>query len=129
MAWKTYDDLDVFKKSYALALNIHLSSAEFPKEELFSLTSQIRRSSKGICANIAEGHGKSSQSTKEFIRFLSISIGSAEETRLWLKFCKDLNYIAESVWKIYDYDCTEIIKMLHGLIKSLHKENVAAVNY
>lgn len=129
MGWKTYDDLDVFKKSYALALKIHLSSAAFPKEEQYSLTSQLRRSSKGICACIAEGHGKSGQSEKEFARFLTMSIGSAEETRLWLKFCKDLNYIEDQDWKVFDDGYTEVIKMLHGLIKSLQNKTVRAANY
>jgi four helix bundle protein len=123
MAWKTYEDLTVFKKSYDLALRIHRSTLSFPVIEQYSLTAQIRRSSKSVCANIAEGHGKSSLYEKDFIRFLSMVIGSAEETRLWLKFCYDLQYISDAEWQDYINDATEVIKMLHGLIKSILKED------
>ena len=121
MSWKTYDDLDVFQKAYKLALELHEVTKTFPKEERYSLTSQIRRSSKSVCANIVEGHGKSAISKKEFVRFLSIAIGSAEETRLWLRFCKDLIFISKKDYASYDGGYCEIVKMTHGLIKALQK--------
>lgn len=66
MGWKSYEDLDVYQKSYTLALEIHKVSKNFPKEEQYSLTSQLRRSSKSICANIVEGQAKSAKSAAEF---------------------------------------------------------------
>lgn len=119
MAWKSYQDLDVFQRAYHSALNLHKISQSFPDEERYALTSQIRRSSKSICANIAEGHGKSSFSPKEFLRYLNIALGSAEETKLWLCFCKDLGFLSEGDFKKYENEYSEIIKMLYGLIKSL----------
>lgn len=72
--------LDVYQRAYKLALNIHKLTLEFPKHEQFALSSQIRRSSKSICAQIAEGYGKSYTSKPEFKRYIAIAIGSADET-------------------------------------------------
>ncbi len=121
MTWKSYKDLDVFQRAYSAALDIHKISQSFPPEERYSLTSQIRRSSKSICANIVEGHGKSSFAPKEFIRYLNIALGSAEETKLWLHFCKDLGFLTNEDFQALENEYSEIIKMLYGLIKSLQK--------
>lgn len=121
MSWKTYEDLEVFQKAYDLALTIHKATRNFPKEELYSLTAQLRRSSKSICANIAEGQGKSRSSANEFCRFLTMAIGSIEETKLWLKFSLDLSYIEQEDWKTYTDQCIQIAKMLSALIVALQK--------
>ena len=74
-----YDRLDVFRKAYDLSLAVHKRSLAFPKFEQFELASQLRRSSKSICANFGEGMSKQA-SAKDVIRFLRMAIGSCEET-------------------------------------------------
>ena len=117
-----YEDLDVYKRSYAVALNVHKLSLEFPKIEQFALSSQIRRSSKSICANIAEGFAKQHASVPEFKRFLDIAIGSCEETRVWLTFAKDLDYISIQEYSYIHDEYDQITKMLHGLRKNWQHE-------
>ncbi len=80
---KTYEDLDVFKSAFTLSVEIHRVSLEFPKIEQYALADQLRRSSKSICANIAEGFGKQQLSKLEFRRFLLMALGSSEETSVW----------------------------------------------
>ena len=76
-----FEELEVFKRAYRISLEIHRTSLAFPKIEQHALADQIRRCSKGICANLAEGFAKSSNSKAELRRFLSMAIGSADEMR------------------------------------------------
>ena len=88
------EDLVVFKRAYAVSLDLHQASLKFPKIEQFGgLADQIRRASKSICANLAEGFGKQRQSNLEFKRYLLMAIGSTDEMQVWLKYCSDLEYI------------------------------------
>lgn len=105
-------DLDVFKLAYAVSLSIHEISKSFPKEETFSLTSQIRRCSKSICANLAEGFAKQFISSAEFKRFLAISLGSSAEMQVWIRYCQDLNYISQQQAKKLQNDYSNISRML-----------------
>ena len=73
MALIRFEELDVFKRAYRVSLDIHRASLEFPQIEQYALADQVRRCSKGICANIAEGFGKSSRSPAELQRFLSMA--------------------------------------------------------
>jgi four helix bundle protein len=91
---------------------------EFPAHEQHALADQLRRCSKGICANIAEGFGKSSRSKAELGRFLSMAVGSADEMRVWLRYCLDLGYISELLWQQWRDEYEAIAKMLQGLSKS-----------
>ena len=114
-----FEDLEVFKKSYRISLEIHRLSLDFPKhEQLRGLADQMRRASKGICANIAEGYGKQSISKAEFKRFLSMAIGSADEMRVWLRYCLDLKYLDSNQWKMLKNEYQVIAKMLMGLHKN-----------
>jgi len=79
----------------------------------------VRRSSKSICANLAEGFGRQAQSKVEFKRFIRMSIGSADEMRVWLRYCFDLGYISDTQWKAWRDEYEEIAKMLQGLQRSL----------
>ena len=88
---QNYKDLKVWEKAHALTLKVYEVTKLFPRDELYSLTNQIRRSASSIPANIAEGCGKNSQS--EFAHFLNISLGSANETEYFLLLSKDLNYL------------------------------------
>jgi len=116
---KTFEDLDVFKRAYRVSLDVHKASLKLPKIEQFSLGDQIRRASKSITANLAEGYGKRI-SKAEFRRFIQIAIGSADEMRVWIRYCFDLGYITEKQWNVWRLEYQEIAKMLNGLHKSVH---------
>ena len=110
----SYEDLEVYQKAYECAIEVHTRSLAFPKMEQYELASQIRRSTKSITANIAEGHGRKT-SAAEFKRFLGLAKGSANETRVHLKYCKDLGYLTEAEYQNFDGKYIEIIKMLTKL--------------
>ena len=114
----SFEDLEVFQRSYKISLEIHTTSLQFPKVEQYGLADQIRRASKSICANIAEGFGKRSYSKREFIRYLKIAVGSGDEMRVWIRYCLDLRYIDERTWVHWSTEYKEITRMLQGLIKS-----------
>ncbi|WPO82246.1 four helix bundle protein [Chryseobacterium sp. JJR-5R] len=90
---RDYKRYDTWKISHELVKEIYLISENFPKSELFGLTSQIRRASISIPTNIAEGCGRSTD--KEFARFLEISIGSTNETEYLLLLAYDLGFTSE----------------------------------
>ena len=90
-----------------------------PPAEQYDLGSQIRRTSKSICANVAEGFRKQSRSKAEFQRFIRMSIGSADEMRVWLRYCFDLGYISNEQWQTWRDEYEQIAKMLQGLHRSL----------
>ena len=114
-----FEDLEVFKRAYRISLEIHAVSLKLPKVEQHALADQIRRASKSICANLAEGYGKRSLSQAEFNRFVLMSIGSADEMRVWGRYCLDLGYIEEEQWKHWRDEYEQIAKMLQGLSKTL----------
>ena len=111
-----YHRLDVFRKAYDLALEIHKLSLRFPKIEQYELAQQLRRSSKSIPANIAEGMGRQA-SPADVARFIRMAIGSCDESRVWLEFARDLEYIDANTQKNYDNRYNEIGRMLQGVIK------------
>lgn len=119
MARRSYEDLQVYQRAFQAALEVHALSLEFPKIEQYALADQLRRASKGICANIAEGQAKQHYSAPEFKRFLFMSLGSSEEVRVWLKFAMSLQYVPEDIWQALDNEYDEISKMLSGLIRTL----------
>ena len=108
-------DLEVFKRAYAVSLSIHKVSKSYPKDEIFALTSQIRRASKSVCANLAEGFAKQEFSPAEFKRFISIAIGSATEMRIWIRYSLDLGYINKEQAKTWSQEYQTITRMLRGL--------------
>ena len=112
---RSFEDLDAFKRAYRLSLEVHRSSLEWPKEEQRGLADQARRSSKSICANLAEGWAKQAHSAREFNRFIYMAIGSCEEMRVWSRYCFDLGFIDEAAWRRWRDDYQEIAKMLQGL--------------
>ena len=116
-----FEDLEVFKRAYRISLEVHGASLKFPKVEQYALADQIRRASKSICANLAEGYGKRSLSQAEFNRFVLMSVGSADEMRVWSRYCLDLGYKEEEQWKHWRDEYHEIAKMLQGFSKSLNK--------
>ena len=108
-------DLEAFKRAYVISLAIHKASKSYPKDEIFALTSQIRRASKSVCANLAEGFAKQEFSAAEFKRFISIAIGSATEMRLWIRYSLDLEYITKEQAKSWSQEYQVITRMLRGL--------------
>ena len=121
MTIRSFEDLEVFKKAYRVSLAVHRESLRFPKIEQYALGDQVRRASKSICANIAEGFGKQRQSAKEFRRFIMMAMGSADEMRVWARYCFDLGYIDEPTWQRWRDEYQEIAKMLQGLSRNWQK--------
>ena len=78
----SFEDLEVFQRAYRMSLEIHRRSLAFPQIELHVLGDQMRRASKSICANVAEGYGRQKRSKAEFRRFLQLAIGSCDEMRV-----------------------------------------------
>ena len=115
---KSFEDLEVFQRAYKISLEIHKQSLEFPKQEQYALADQIRRASKSVCANIAEGFAKQRYSSTEFKRYIMIATGSSDEMRVWLRYCLDLEYITEETWRTWRDEYKEISKMLQGLYRS-----------
>ena len=90
-----------------------------PQIEQYALADQLWRASKSICANLAEGFGKQGQSKAEFKRFILMSMGSADEMRVWLRYCLDLQYLDAQRWQQWREEYEVIAKMLQGLSKGL----------
>jgi four helix bundle protein len=118
-----YHRLDVFKKSYQLALELHHLTLKFPSHEKYELGQQLRRSSKSIPVNIAEGMGKQ-ESQADVRRFVRIAIGSCDESRVWLEFARDLDYIPKSKQQEYDLRYREVGRMLQGLLSRYGKSSI-----
>ncbi len=111
-----FKDLIVWKKGRELVKEVYLLTANFPKDEVFSLTSQIRRSVVSIPANIAEGCGRSTD--KELCRFLDIANGSAFELESLFILSLDMEYISEERFKGVNDLIQEIQKMIFNFKKS-----------
>ncbi len=112
---RTYRDLNVFQVSYSLAMKIFEVTKTFPKEERYSLTDQIRRSSRSVPVNICEGWAKRKYKNV-FLRHLIDSTGSCEETKVWLDFAKDCKYIKLKEYEDFIGYCREVGAMLNALI-------------
>ncbi len=93
---KRAKDLEVYKRAYAVSLDVHRATLVFPKIEQYALADQMRRSSKAICANLAEGFAKQTHSRPEFARFISMAMGSCSELETWISYAFDLGYIAQA---------------------------------
>ena len=113
-----FEELDVFQRAYKVSLEVHRFTLTMPQIEQRILADQLRRASKSICANLAEGFGKQGLSKTEFRRFVLMSIGSADELRVWLRYCLDLEYLVQK-WEQWRDEYEEIAKMLQGLSKRL----------
>jgi len=111
-----FQDLTVYKEAFKLAMKIFELSKEFPKEEKYSLTDQIRRSSRSVCSNIAEAFRKR-QYPKQFVNKLSDSDAEASETLVWLNFALSCKYISNETYRELVDKNNEIGKMLGAMIK------------
>ena len=112
--------LAVFRRAYALSLVIHRCSVGFPKSEQFGgIADQLRRSSKSVCALLAEGAGRQHGSKIEFRRYVVMALGSVEESKLWCQYAIDLGYVETATANGWCQDCEEIGRMLQGLRRHL----------
>jgi len=114
---KSHRDLDVWKRSIALVSEIYSATRAFPSEEMYGLVNQLRRAAVSVPSNIAEGAARDSQ--KEFLRFLSISIGSLAEMETQLLIAVNLNYLPSD--NLLGPEIDRIRQMLHGLINGIKR--------
>ena len=116
-AMKDFRKLLVWEKSHKLTLDIYRVTSLFPREELYGLTSQIRRASVSIPANIAEGCGRDSE--RELLRFMRIAMGSSSELEYELLLAQDLGFISDEEFNKIQGDLVEVRKMLNAFIQRL----------
>ncbi len=114
---RDFKKYDVWDLSHKLTLEIYKITSIFPKEELYGLTSQIRRAALSIPTNISEGCGRNSD--KEFNQFLNIALGSALETEYLLILSKDLDYLQEDVFLNFESKINEIKSKIYNLKSKL----------
>ena len=114
---KDFRKLLVWEKSHKLTLDIYRVTSLFPREELYGLTSQIRRASVSIPANIAEGCGRDSEG--ELLRFMRIAMGSSSELECELLLAQDLGFISDVEFNKIQGDLVEVRKMLNAFIQRL----------
>ena len=117
---KSYKDLKVWQDAMALAESCYQLTGVFPKEEMFGLTSQIRRSAVSIPANIAEGHGR--ETTGNFIQFLRVAQGSLKELETHLLLAERVGTVKHSEVEQVLGQCDGIGRMLRALIRSLQQK-------
>src|SRR5271167_295217 len=108
---KDFRRLMVWEKAHALALRIYRSTATFPREELYGITSQMRRCSASVAANISEGCGRTGNG--EFHRFLNTAAGSASELEYFLLLAHDLKFISTETYEKLQADVLECNECLH----------------
>ncbi|MFZ3121803.1 MAG: four helix bundle protein [Thermodesulfovibrionales bacterium] len=116
---ESYQELEVWKKAIELVTDIYRITKTFPNEEIYALTSQVRRAAISVPANIAEGWGRNM--TKEYIQFLRIARGSLLEVETHLIVSRNLQYLNDQPFGIILQKIQEINKMLNSLINSLSK--------
>lgn len=114
---KNFRDLRVWRKAHELVLQAYQLTANFPKNEQFGLTSQIRRAATSIPANIAEGCGR--RSDADFARFLQVAMGSACELEYHFLLACDLGFVTQTEYQKFSKQLIETKKMLSGLIQKL----------
>lgn len=116
---RDFKKYEIWQLSHSFTLEVYKITSGFPKEELYGLTSQIRRASSSIPTNISEGCGRNSD--KEFNQFLNIALGSANETEYLLILSKDLQYISEQTFEISDQQINLIKSKIYKLKEKLNQ--------
>jgi four helix bundle protein len=115
-----FKDLKVYQKAYDLSMEIYQLSKTFPKEEIYSLTDQIRRASRSVCANIAEAYRK-----RRYPKLFKLSLTNADsevsETLVWIDYAKDCGYISEAVHQSISQGYKEVGKILGRIISHPHR--------
>ena len=119
--WK-YDDLDLYKKARVLIKDLYKLVRKFPRDEMFGLTSQIKRAVTSITINIVEGSGK--RTSKEYISYLNHSVGSVREVCEELSIAYDLEFISEEEMNKYVAETRRIDRMLGKYIEYVRGKDV-----
>lgn len=114
---RNFKDLEVWVEAHKIALNVYKITIKFPKEEIYGITSQLRRSALSVPTNIAEGCGRGSQA--ELKRFCDIAMGSASEVEYLLLFCKDLQILEEPNYHEINERLIVLKKRLNAFIQKL----------
>ena len=117
---KDFRNLQVWEKSHALALQVYQVTDRFPRREMFGITSQLRRASASVPANIAEACGRLGKG--DFSRFLSNAMGSASEVEYFLVLCRDLKLLTPDTYVVCNRNVVEVKKMLAALITKVEME-------
>ena len=117
-----YRKLEVYEKSYRSAVEIYRMTADFPKEERYGITDQMRRASVSIALNVAEGYARR-ESQEELKRFLRMAVGSAAEMQVLIDFARELGYIREERYKEAKEAYETIGKMLNAFIRKLKERD------
>jgi len=120
---KNFRDLQVWHKAHRITLWSYRVTAKFPREEMYGLTSQIRRCAVSVAANIAEGCGK--RGNAEFQRFLGIATGSASELEYHFLLAHDIGFIPDIEYKQLDNAVTEVKRMLASLVRRVEAQKLA----
>lgn len=115
-----HSELDVYKRAFAAAMRLFELSKSFPKEERYSLADQVRRSSRSVCANLAEGWRKRRYEA-HFKSKLSDSEAEAGETQVWVQFAVECGYLNRDVAKELYQEYDEIVRMLVAMVRDSHK--------
>ena len=118
---RDFRQLKIWEKSHSLTLRIYQITQTFPKEELFSLTSQMRRSSSSIPTNIAEGCGRGSN--MDYARFLQIAVGSSYELDYQILLAKDLKYIDNAIYAELNNEISSLQKQIVALMQKVRAAN------
>jgi four helix bundle protein len=116
---KSFRDLEIWQEAHSLALEVYRITKDFPKEEIYGLTSQIRRAASSVAACIVEGHSRNT--TKEFMKFLYDARASAAETEYHLLLSKDLNYLSVEIYEKLSSRYQVLGRRINALINSLDK--------
>ncbi len=123
------EGLLVFQRAYVLSLDVHRASLAWPKVEQYGgIADQLRRSSKSVCALLAEGVGRSRASRREFERYLVMALGSADEARLWCKYAEDLGYASDEQASAWRASFQEVARMLQGLLSRQRQSQASPDN-
>jgi four helix bundle protein len=117
---RNYRDLQVWGKAHNLTVELYRLSREFPREETYGLTSQLRRSAVSIGSNLAEGCGR--RTSTELARFVRVALGSASELDYQLLLCRDLGFMKNDDFERTASDLTEVRKMLTAFLNSVEKQ-------
>jgi four helix bundle protein len=116
-----FRNLRVWEKAHGLTLDVYKASKSFPREEMYGLTSQLRRASVSIAANIAEGSCRNGDA--DFARFLQMASGSASEVEYHLLLAKDLELLKEADCRRLSDEVVEVKRMLASLVQKLRADS------
>jgi four helix bundle protein len=117
---RNYRDLQVWGKAHNLTVELYRISREFPREETYGVTSQLRRSAVSIGSNLAEGCGR--RTSTELARFVRVALGSASELDYQLLLCRDLGFMKNDDFERTANDLTQVRKMLTAFLNSVEKQ-------